>query len=318
MNKRVCIFCGANAGTSNQIINQTILLCDLLIKSGYSLVYGGGGKGLMGIIANRFIRHGSQVIGVRPKLLIENEETHSEITELIEVNSMQERKSKLIELSDLFIALPGGIGTLDEIVETFTLNKIGFTPKQSGILNTNGFYNDLINQLVKMTSHGFLKQNEMNLLKIASNPRELVKLLDISESEENSKDEIDKLAFIEIKNQKVLVTRSKGKSKYYIPGGKRETNETDEQALIREVKEELDVLIKPQTINYLGTFEAQADGKPKGIYVRMTCYEAEYQGKLKPSNEIELIDWFDCSNMDKIAEVDKKIFNSLKMDNKIN
>lgn len=318
MNKKVCIFCGANTGTSNEITNQAVLLCDLLITSGFGLVYGGGGKGLMGIIANRFIENGSPVIGVRPKMLIENEETHSNITALIEVNTMQERKSKLIELSDLFIALPGGIGTLDEIIETFTLNKIGFTPKQSGILNTNGFYNDLVKQLEKMTSLGFLKESEMKLLQVASNPRELVKLLDIRKSEVNTKDEIDKLAFIEIQNQKVLVTRSKGKSKYYIPGGKREMNETDEQALMREVKEELNVSINQKTIGYVGTFKAQADGKPKGINVRMTCYEAKYEGDLKPSNEIELIDWFDCSNMDKIAEVDKIIFSRLKMDNKIN
>lgn len=317
MNKTVCIFCEANSGTSKKIENQAILLCDLLIENGYSLVYGGGGKGLMGTIANRFIQRNSSVIGVRPKMLIENEETHSNITELIEVNTMQERKSKLVELSDLFIALPGGIGTLDEIIETFTLNKIGFISKKSGILNTNGFYNDLLNQIKKMTSYGFLKEKEMNLLKVANRPRELVKLLTNSETEESRKNEIDKLAFVEIKNQKVLVTKSKDKSKYYIPGGKRESNETDDETLIREVEEELSVLIDAQTIEYLGTFIAQADGKPVGINVRMTCYEAEYQGMLKPSNEIELIDWFDCSNMDKIAEVDKKIFKSLKMDNRI-
>ena len=317
MNKTVCIFCEANSGTSKKIENQAILLCDLLIENGYSLVYGGGGKGLMGTIANRFIQRNSSVIGVRPKMLIENEETHTNITELIEVNTMQERKSKLVELSDLFIALPGGIGTLDEIIETFTLNKIGFISKKSGILNTDGFYNDLIKQIEKMTSYGFLKEKEMNLLKVANSPRELVKLLTNSETEESRKNEIDKLAFIEIKNQKVLVAKSKGKSKYYIPGGKRESNETDDETLIREVEEELNVLIDPQTIEYLGTFIAQADGKPKGINVRMTCYEAEYKGKIKPSNEIELIDWFDCSNMDKIAEVDKKIFKSLKMDNRI-
>lgn len=318
MNKKVCIFCGANSGKSNHILNQTILLCDILIRSGYSLVYGGGGKGLMGKIANRFIQKGSPVIGVRPKRLIENEETHTNITELIEVNTMQERKSKMIELSDLFIALPGGIGTLDEIIETFTLNKIGFTDKQSGILNTGGFYNDLLNQLEKMTAYGFLTENEKYLLKVANNPKALVDSLNIAESEENVSIEIDKIAFIEIKNQKVLVSKSKGKSKYYIPGGKREPNESDESTLIREVEEELSVFIDQNTIEYFDTFKAQADGKPKGINVRMTCYEAKYKGELEPSNEIELIDWFDCTNMDLIAEVDKKIFTSLKKDKRIN
>jgi len=318
MNKKVCVFCGANSGTSKKIINQTKLLCDLLVQSGFSLVYGGGGKGLMGIIADRFIQNGSTVIGVRPRMLIENEETHSQITQLIEVDTMQERKSKLIELSDIFIALPGGIGTLDEIIETFTLNKIGFIDKQSGILNTSGFYNDLSNQLNRMTSLGFLKEKERNQLKIANNPRELIKLLKINEPQTNEKNEIDKIAFIEIHDKKILVSKSKGKSKFYIPGGKREDNESDEETLIREVKEELSVDIKPNTIDYFGTFIAQADGKRDGINVRMTCYEANYSRELKPSNEIEKIDWFDCSQLELVADVDKKIFRNLKMNNRIN
>ena len=282
------------------------------------MVYGGGGKGLMGTIADRFIQRGSTVIGVRPSMLIENEETHSGITELIEVDTMQERKAKLIELSDLFIALPGGVGTLDEIIETYTLNKIGFITKPSGILNTDGFYNDLIRLLDKMTSFQFLKASEKDLLKIASHPRALMSLLNLNDSKANGEDEIDKIAFVDTKNQKVLVSKSKGKSKYYIPGGKREANESDEDTLIREVKEELSVSIQPQTIQYLGTFTAPADGKPKGINVRMTCYEAKYSGRLAPSSEIETIDWFDCTNMDSIAEVDKKIFRSLKKCKRIN
>ena len=163
--KKVCIFCGANSGNSKKIINQSKLLCDLLISSGYSLVYGGGGKGLMGLIAEKFIQNNKEVIGVRPKFLIENEETHHALTRLIEVDTMQERKSKLIELSDLFIALPGGVGTLDEIIETFTLYKIGFTKKKSGILNTNGFYNNLIEQLNEMSKRGFLSVFDKNGLK---------------------------------------------------------------------------------------------------------------------------------------------------------
>ncbi|MEO0685708.1 MAG: NUDIX domain-containing protein [Cyanobacteria bacterium J06649_11] len=143
-------------------------------------------------------------------------------------------------------------------------------------------------------------------------------LLNLNDSKANGEDEIDKIAFVDTKNQKVLVSKSKGKSKYYIPGGKREANESDEDTLIREVKEELSVSIQPQTIQYLGTFTAPADGKPKGINVRMTCYEAKYSGRLAPSSEIETIDWFDCTNMDSIAEVDKKIFRSLKKCKRIN
>src|SRR5579872_5295095 len=98
---------------------------------------------------------------------------------------------------------------------------------------------------------------------------------------------IDKLAFIEIRDRRVLETCSFGKDKWYIPGGKRESGETDEQALIREMKEELLVDLMPETIKHFGTYEAQAHGKPEGTMVRMTCYTAQYKGELSPSAEVE-------------------------------
>lgn len=123
---------------------------------------------------------------------------------------------------------------------------------------------------------------------------------------------IDKIAWIYIKDKKVLCTLSKGKETYYSPGGKREQGETDEEALIREVKEELSVDIKKDTIQYYGTFEAQADGKEEGVIVKMTCYLAEYEGRLMPSSEIEKFDWLDTNDMDKISLAGKLIFEDLK------
>lgn len=124
--------------------------------------------------------------------------------------------------------------------------------------------------------------------------------------------EIDKIAFIYIKDGKILSTLSKGKDTYYIPGGKREGNETDEQTLIRECKEELTIDIRKETIKYYGTFEAQAHGKAEGILVRMTCYIAEFDGELKPDSEIQEMIWLDFSNLNvKISPVDQLIFKDL-------
>lgn len=123
--------------------------------------------------------------------------------------------------------------------------------------------------------------------------------------------EIDKIAFIYLKDGKILSTLSKGKDTYYIPGGKREGNETDEQTLIRECKEELTIDIRRDTIKYYGTFEAQAHGKSEGILVKMTCYTANFEGEFRASSEIQEIRWLNYSDLDKISPVDKLIFADL-------
>lgn len=123
---------------------------------------------------------------------------------------------------------------------------------------------------------------------------------------------IDKIAFIYLKDGNILSTLSNGKDTYYIPGGKREPNETDEETLIRECKEELSINIKRDTIKYYGTFEAQAHGKAEGILVKMTCYTAEFDGELTPDSEIQEIKWLNYSNLDvKISPVDTIIFKDL-------
>jgi 8-oxo-dGTP diphosphatase len=122
---------------------------------------------------------------------------------------------------------------------------------------------------------------------------------------------IDKLAYIYIKDKKVLSTLSYGKDTWYIPGGKRERGETDEQALIREVKEELNVDLNPDTVQYYGTFEAQAHGKSEGTMVRMTCYTADFTGQIKANAEIEKTAFLGYADKSKTSQVDYLIFDSL-------
>ena len=123
---------------------------------------------------------------------------------------------------------------------------------------------------------------------------------------------IDKLAWIELQNKSILSTKSFGKNKYYIPGGKRENDETDAQALVREIQEELTVHLDPNSLQYMGVFEAQAHGHPAGILVKMTCYSGSYSGELQASSEIEEIRWLKYADKDKISEVDQLIFEELK------
>ncbi|MBI2583039.1 MAG: NUDIX domain-containing protein [Candidatus Aenigmarchaeota archaeon] len=124
--------------------------------------------------------------------------------------------------------------------------------------------------------------------------------------------EIDKLALIFIKDRKMLGTFSKGKNIFYMPGGKREQGETDEQALTRELKEEISVHLLPESISYYGTFRAQADGKPEGTFVKITCYTGEFSGKIKPSSEVERIDWLTSKDVQIASPVGIMILNELK------
>lgn len=123
---------------------------------------------------------------------------------------------------------------------------------------------------------------------------------------------IDKLAFIEIQDGRILETRSRGKDKWYIPGGKRQEGENDLVALTREIEEELKVKLHPETIVPFGIFEAQAHGMPEGTVVRMTCYTAKYTGALTPSAEIEEMDWFDYAKRNEVSPVDQLIFDDLR------
>lgn len=123
---------------------------------------------------------------------------------------------------------------------------------------------------------------------------------------------IDKLAFIYLKGHKILMTRSRGNDTFYIPGGKREEGESDIEALMREIQEELTVQLKPETITHYGTFEAQAHGKPRGTIVRMTCYTAKFDGEFAPNHEIAELGYYSYDQRDLVGPVDQLIFDDLQ------
>ncbi|WP_207503679.1 NUDIX hydrolase [Telluribacter humicola] len=123
---------------------------------------------------------------------------------------------------------------------------------------------------------------------------------------------IDKLAWIEIRDGKILSTRSRGRSKYYFPGGKRDPGESDWEALSREIREELTVELVEDSIRLVGVFQAQADNQPEGVEVKMTCYESSYEGTIAASNEIEEVVWLSYYDRDKVSPVDQIIFDWLK------
>ncbi|MFD7666072.1 NUDIX domain-containing protein [Streptomyces sp. NPDC059788] len=122
---------------------------------------------------------------------------------------------------------------------------------------------------------------------------------------------IDKIAWIEIVDGRILSTRSKGRSRYYLPGGKREAGESDLDTLVREIEEELSVHLHPHTAGYVGEFHAQADARPEGVLVRMRCYACDYAGNLTPASEIAEMIWLTYADRHRISAVDQIIFDHL-------
>jgi hypothetical protein len=149
-------------------------LADLFIQSNSTLVYGGGNVGLMGVIADSILSGGGNVIGVIPDFLLQREVGHKGVTELIVVNSMHERKKRMADLADAFIAIPGGLGTLDELAEILTWKQLGLINKPIGLLNTNSYFTPLIAQMEKMVTEGFLKQHSLADLVIQQSPQKLL------------------------------------------------------------------------------------------------------------------------------------------------
>lgn len=308
MKKSICFFCGARSGNNMSIVEQSTVLAELFSKAGFDLVYGGGKDGLMGAVARVFVQANRKIIGIRPEKLIEDEAAFDGCSELIVVDDMFERKKQMMREADLFISLPGGAGTLDELMEVYTQVKIGFADKFCGVLNVGGFYQGLKTMLLQMVSNNFLDLEQIETLQMHEDPEELFTK---AFAWWKQKAMIDKIAHVRIEDGQVLTARSIGKDKYYLPGGKRDHGESDEQTLIREIWEELSLKIIPNSISHLGTFSAQADGQAQGVVVQMTCYTADYKGTPKASHEIEEVRWLNYKDIDLVAEVDKKIFGFL-------
>jgi uncharacterized protein (TIGR00730 family) len=175
--KRILVYCGSAKGNTEAYQASTLTVAQLLVEYNLGLVYGGGNVGLMGILADEVLRLGGEVIGVIPKLLMEKEVGHQHLTELFVVDDMHQRKAKMFELSDACIALPGGIGTMEELFEAFTWSQLGFHQKPCGVLNVNGYYNALEQLMQHMVDSGFLKQQHKDQLLFESDEEQLLRKL---------------------------------------------------------------------------------------------------------------------------------------------
>lgn len=175
--KRICVFCGSSVGNETLYADAARELGRLMAENNIDLVYGGGGIGLMGAIADAVMSNKGRVIGVIPRFLAEKELGHQEISELILTDSMHQRKQKMAELADGFIAMPGGFGTLEELCEILTWVQLSIIEKPVALLNVKGFYDHLLSLFAHMVGEGFLTKNNQQILFQSASAEDIIKTM---------------------------------------------------------------------------------------------------------------------------------------------
>lgn len=173
----VGIFCGAHHGIRAAYERSARDMATAIVGTASRLIYGGSGVGLMGVIADECIAAGVEVVGVIPDFLVQAEVAHRSVTDLRIVASMSERKELIIQLADVFVALPGGLGTLDELLEVLTLNQLGVIAKPVGLLDSEGYFSALLDQLRHGRNEGFIAADIIELLSISPDAGELLESL---------------------------------------------------------------------------------------------------------------------------------------------
>ncbi len=172
--RRICVYCGSNPGRNPAYAAAARELAGVLVRHEIELVYGGADKGIMGVIANAVLEQGGKAHGVIPQMLMDREMAHRGLTELHVVASMHARKTMMAALSDGFIALPGGFGTLEEIIEIITWGQLHFHDKPCGLLNVAGYFDHLLAWLDHASAEGFLRRENRDMLLVDAEPAGLV------------------------------------------------------------------------------------------------------------------------------------------------
>ena len=172
--KRICVFCGASPGARPEYAEATTELARMLVADGIGVVYGGGGVGLMGVLADAVLAEGGEIIGVIPGALVDREIAHRDVADMRVVGSMHERKALMAELADAFIALPGGIGTLEELFEVYTWAQLGLHRKPCALLNVEGYYDGIARFLAHAVEERFLRVEHLEVLMVESEARALI------------------------------------------------------------------------------------------------------------------------------------------------
>jgi uncharacterized protein (TIGR00730 family) len=173
----LCVYCGSRPGVDTAFATAALTVGQWIGERGGRLVYGGGRNGLMGLVADATLAAGGTVLGIIPQALVEREWAHTACTELVVVNTMHERKQRMADAADAFVALPGGIGTFEEFFEAWTCRQLGYHDKPVGLLNVAGYYDSLSVFLGQTVANGFMNDWQMDLIRVDCDPHHLLPAL---------------------------------------------------------------------------------------------------------------------------------------------
>jgi uncharacterized protein (TIGR00730 family) len=320
---RLCVFCGAASGRDGVYQAAAGQLGRALAERGITLVYGGASVGLMGALADAALDAGGHVIGVIPSALVARELAHQGLTELHVVEDMHQRKARMAELADGFVAMPGGAGTLEELFETWTWGQLGLHAKPCALFDMGSYYQPLRVLVDRMVGEGFLRPTDRDMLLIEQDPGRLLDRMAAYQAPAPRwaapsaaagvavPAPVDALAWVLVADRRLLVVRSCGKDAFYLPGGKREPGESDAQALAREVGEELSVRLRLETLSLVGVFIEAAHGYPGGRLVRLVGYSAGYQGMLQPGAKVREARWVSHAERNRCAPAARLVVDTL-------
>ncbi len=171
---RICVYCASSARIDKVYFNAAERLAAAFAKAGVEVVYGGGAAGLMGVLADTMLKHGGKIKGILPKFMVDVEWEHKGVSDMIMTDTMHERKARFLEDVDALVALPGGCGTLEELLEAITLKRLGQFTKPIIILNTKGYYNPLLEMFEKAVKENFMKDIHLDMWMVVNEPEEVL------------------------------------------------------------------------------------------------------------------------------------------------
>lgn len=308
---RVTVYCGSSLGRSPAYAAAARQLGREMVARGLGLVYGGASVGLMGVLADTVLAEGGEVIGVIPRHLVDREIAHPAVGDMRVVATMHERKALMAELGDAFVALPGGAGTLEELFEAWTWAQLGLHAKPCGVLNVEGYFDSLLRLIGHTVDEGFVRAEYAAMLITEAEPSALLDRL-AAYRPIGEKWTVDALGWVHVEAGRLLAVRTAGKTAFYLPGGKREPGESDLDALRREVREEVTVLLLPDTLVPLGKFRAPAHDYPAGTAVDLVCYMADFEGEIRAAAEIEEVAWLTAADSERCAPAVRLVLEELR------